>query len=127
MLSPTPTQVAAQIEAMNVLKEEPIWHKKLWENIKYFHGELRKRGYDIERTQTAITPIVIGETQKMRAVTKFLRGQNIFINPVPYPAVARKKDRLKFSFTNSTKDDLDTTLSVLDEANKLYPFASPAE
>lgn len=126
--SPTPMQVAAQIEAMNVLKEEPIWHKQLWDNIKYFHGELRKRGYDIERTQTAITPIVIGETQKMRAVTKFLHDRNIFINPVPYPAVARKKDRLRVSLSAiHTKDDLDTTLSVLDEANKLYPFASPAE
>ena len=64
----------------------------------------------------------------MRAVTKFLHDRNIFINPVPYPAVARKKDRLRASLSAiHTKDDLDTTLSVLDEANKLYPFASPAE
>ena len=126
--SPTPMQVAAQIEAMNVLKEEPNWHKQLWDNIKYFHGELRNRGYDIERTQTAITPIVIGETQKMRAVTKFLHDQNIFINPVPYPAVARKKDRLRVSLSAiHTREDLDTTLSVLDEANKLYPFANAVE
>jgi glycine C-acetyltransferase len=121
--SPTPAQVAAQNEALLVLKEEPQWHKQLWENINYFHDELRKRRYDIERSQTAITPIVIGETEKMREVTKFMHENNIFVNPVPYPAVPKRKDRLRLSLSAlHTRQDLDTVLSILDEANEKYGF-----
>ncbi|MDH4261707.1 MAG: aminotransferase class I/II-fold pyridoxal phosphate-dependent enzyme [Spirochaetia bacterium] len=122
--SPTPAQVAAQNEGVHVLRDEPQWHNRLWENIRYFHSELRKRDFDIERTQTAITPIVIGETKKMREVTKFMHDHLIFVNPVPYPAVPRKKDRLRLSLSAAhTKDDLDKVLSVLEEANEKFKFS----
>jgi len=123
--SPTPPQVAAQNESVNVLREEPQWHSRLWENIRYFHGELKQRRYDIERTQTAITPIVIGETGKMREVTKFMHDHGVFVNPVPYPAVPRKRDRLRLSLSAShTREDLDKTLSTLDEANAIFRFST---
>ena len=123
--SPTPPQVAAQNEGVNVLREEPKWHNQLWENIRYFHSELKKRNFDIERTQTAITPIVIGETEKMRKVTKFMHDHLVFVNPVPYPAVPKKKDRLRLSLSAAhTKEDLDKVLDVLDQANKEFSFSS---
>jgi len=126
--SPTPPQVAAQNAGLKVMQEEPQWHTQLWENIHYFHDELRKRDYDIERTQTAITPIVIGDTEKMRAVTKFLHDNNVFVNPVPYPAVPRKKDRLRLSLSAvHTREDLDQVLAVLDEANAKFSFAHPGD
>lgn len=121
--SPTPSQVAAQNAALMVLKDEPQWHQQLWENIHYFHDELRKRNFDIENTQTSITPIVIGETEKMRNVTKFLHDNNVFVNPVPYPAVPRRKDRLRVSVSAvHTREDLDQVLNLLDEANEIYDF-----
>ncbi|MCX7633694.1 MAG: aminotransferase class I/II-fold pyridoxal phosphate-dependent enzyme [Turneriella sp.] len=126
--SPTPVQVAAQNAAVQVLMTEPQWHQKLWENIRYFHSELRKRRFDIERTQTAITPIVIGDTIKMREVTKFLDEKGIFVNPVPYPAVPRKKDRLRLSLSAlHTREDLDTVLAALDEAEERFHFAKADE
>jgi glycine C-acetyltransferase len=126
--SPTPMQVAAQSAALEVLKTEPQWHTQLWNNIKYFHAELKKRNFDIERTQTAITPIVIGDTLKMREITRFMDENGVFVNPVPYPAVARKKDRLRLSLSAlHTREDLDKVLSVLDEAEARYKFAKTEE
>lgn len=126
--SPTPPQVAGQNEGVNVLREEPEWHERLWENIHYFHKQLKERRFDIERTQTAITPIVIGDTQKMRQVTKFLHDHNVFVNPVPYPAVPRKKDRLRLSLSAAhSREDLDKVLAVLDEANQEYQFSITEE
>ncbi|MCB1145297.1 MAG: aminotransferase class I/II-fold pyridoxal phosphate-dependent enzyme, partial [Leptospiraceae bacterium] len=126
--SPTPMQVAAQIAALDVLKTEPIWNQRLWENIKYFHAELRKRNFDIERTQTAITPVVIGDSWKMREITKILHENNVFVNPVPYPAVPRKKDRLRLSLSAThTREDLDKVLAALDEANAKHNFEMQEE
>ncbi len=120
----TPMQVAAQNEAVNVLREEPVWHRRLWENINYFHKELRSKGYDIERTQTAITPVVIGESEKTLDITKFLHEQGVFVNPVPYPVVPKKKERLRLSVSAlHTREDLDAVLGLLDEANAKYRFA----
>lgn len=126
--SPTPMQVAAQSAALEVLKTEPQWHTQLWNNIKYFHAELKKRNFDIERTQTAITPIVIGDTFKMREITRFMDENGVFVNPVPYPAVARKKDRLRLSLSAlHTREDLDKVLTLLDEAEAKYKFVKTEE
>lgn len=119
----TPAQVAAQNEAVNVLREEPSWHKQLWDNIRYFHEECRLRGYNIENSQTAITPIVMGDSLKTLEVTKFLHEEGIFVNPVPYPVVPKKKERLRLSLSAlHTKKDLDTVLHKLEEANVKYQF-----
>lgn len=121
--SPTPMQVAAQNAAVEVLRDEPQHHQRLWDNIQYFHTELKNRGYDIERTQTAITPVVIGDTRIMRDVTLHMHEMGVFVNPVPYPAVPRKKDRLRLSVSAAhTQDDLNAVLDALDSARERYPF-----
>ncbi|MES0489045.1 MAG: aminotransferase class I/II-fold pyridoxal phosphate-dependent enzyme [Leptospirales bacterium] len=119
--SPSPSQVAAQNEAVNVLREEPIWHKRLMENITYFHTQLRENNYDIGDTITPITPLEIGEPVKLLSIARFFNDNNVFVNPVPFPAVPRKKDRLRFSVTAlHTKKDLDEVLEVLDAADKKF-------
>ena len=126
--SPTPMQVAAINAAVEVLRDEPEHHQNLWNNIEYFHTELKKRGFDIENTRTAITPILVGETIKLNNVCLFLHKQGIFVNAVPYPAVARKKDRLRLSVSAvHTREDLDAVLAALDEADKIYKFAKKEE
>ena len=126
--SPTPMQVAAQIAACDVMLEEPEHHQQLWKNIKFFHSELKKHGYDIENATTAITPIVIGDTIKMREVTKFMHENGVFVNPVPYPAVARKKERLRLSLSAAhTREDLERVIEILDMANEKFKFKVKAE
>ncbi len=116
-----PPQVAAQNEAVNILKEEPVWHETLLKNMKYFHSQLRDRGYDIGHTSTPITPIEIGETEKLHEVSKYFNDNNVFVNPVPYPAVPRKKDRIRFSISAlHTKEDLDEVIDVLESADRKY-------
>lgn len=122
--SPTPPQVAAQAAAIDVLLEEPQWHQRLWENVNFFHTELRNYGFDLENTETPITPVTIGDQVKMNQVTKFLHEHNIFVNPVPYPAVARNKDRLRISLSASlTLEQLAKVRDVLIEADQLYKFS----
>jgi len=121
--SPTPPQVAAQNAALEILMNDSSHHKKLWENIKYFHGELKKNSFDIGNAETAITPVVIGNSEKMRHVAKFMHENNVFVNPVPYPAVAKKQDRLRLSVSAvHTKEDLKTVIETLKKANQKFPF-----
>lgn len=121
--SPPPPQVAALYEALQVMEQEPVWRERLWENIRFFHGRLRELGFEIENTQTAVTPLVIGDTLKLRQVTKFLHQRGIFVNPVPYPAVPPQRDRLRLSLSAlHTREDLETVLETLLEANRRYPF-----
>ena len=119
--SPPPHVVAGLNEAVNVLKEEPIWHKKLWENIRYFQGELKRRGFNIGNPESAVTPLIIGDTTKLFLTAGFLHKKGIFVNPVPYPAVPRGGDRLRLSVSAlHTKEDLDKAIEALEEAHSLY-------
>ncbi|TWM29978.1 putative pyridoxal phosphate-dependent acyltransferase [Bacillus paralicheniformis] len=56
-----PAVTAACIEAVNVLMEEPSLIKKLWDNTSYFKKELEKIGLPLIKSETPITPILIGD------------------------------------------------------------------
>lgn len=121
--SVSPVQAAALNEAVLVLTEEPQWHIQLNENIHFFHSELRKRGFNLENCQTAITPVIIGNSYTAEEVTNFLHNRGVFVNCVPYPASPRKKERIRMSVSAlHTKDDLKKVILLLEEARELFSF-----
>ncbi len=121
--SVSPVQAAALNEAVLVLTEEPNWHIRLNENIQFFHSELRKRAFNLENCQTAITPVIIGNSYTAEEVTNFLHDRGVFVNCVPYPASPRKKERIRMSVSAlHTKEDLKKVIQLLEEARKLFSF-----
>lgn len=121
--SVSPVQAAALNEAVLVLTEEPEWLLKLNDNIHFFHFELRKRGFNLENCQTAITPVIIGDSFKAEQVTNFLHDRGVFVNCVPYPASPRKKERIRMSLSAlHRKEDLKKVIQFLEEAREIFQF-----
>lgn len=119
----SPVQAAALNEAVLVLTEEPEWHRRLNDNINFFHSELRNRGFNLENCRTAITPVIIGDSFKTEEVTNFLHERGVFVNCVPYPASPRKKERIRMSVSAlHKKEDLMTVIRLLTEARDLFHF-----
>ena len=56
-----PAVVAACREALRVMQEEPELHERLWDNTRYFKGELARLGFDTGRSETPITPVMMGD------------------------------------------------------------------
>lgn len=117
--SPYLPSVAAALEALKLIEKNEAGQDKLWENIQYVKSRLLKAGFNIGMAETAIFPIIIGDDNKVKEMTYRLHQQNIFVNPVPYPAVPRKLTRVRMTVTAGfSKEQLDFALNQIEEVGK---------
>ncbi|OQX81851.1 MAG: 2-amino-3-ketobutyrate CoA ligase [Bacteroidetes bacterium 4484_249] len=115
----TPQAVSCAIKAIDLLDEEPEWHQKLKENIKYFRNGLDTIGIDYGNTESAIFPIMIRDEEKTKIAGRLLFVNGIYANPILYPAVSRKQTRIRMSvLATHTKIMLDESLNTLEDILK---------
>jgi len=107
------------LKAINLLDEEPEWMARLWQNVNYFTAGLQSLGLDIGTTQSAIIPVKIGDPAKTAAAGQMLLDQDIYANPIIYPAVPRKDARIRMSLmATHTREHLDKVLNAFEDVNK---------
>jgi glycine C-acetyltransferase len=114
-----PAVVAACLAAIDVLESEPQLVEKLWDNTRYFKGAMRDQGFDIGRSETPITPVMVGESGKTKRLSSRLFELGIFALPIVYPMVAQGKARIRTIMNAAlTKEDLDFAIGVFEKAGK---------
>lgn len=115
----TPPDVAACIAAIEILQESDEPLKRLWDNAKYFKEKMSSFGFDIGKSQTPITPVMLGEAGVAWDFSKKLFEENIFGQAIGYPTVPKGKARIRVMISAvHTKDDLDFALSKFDKIGK---------
>ncbi|MFQ6107300.1 MAG: aminotransferase class I/II-fold pyridoxal phosphate-dependent enzyme [Thermoplasmata archaeon] len=114
-----PQVAAAQIAAIDVLESEPQHVKNLWDNTSYFKKELDSMGFDTGESETPITPIIVGESHKAKALSDRIFDLGVFALPIVFPMVARDKARIRTMMNAGlTKDDLNDALAAFEKAGK---------
>jgi glycine C-acetyltransferase len=116
--SPTPAAVATVLKGLEIIDKEPQLRERLWENIRYFHGELKRLGFNVfpDPPASAVLTIEIGPDIKVREMSKAVYSKGIFMSTVAYPAVPRDKGKLRISLSaKHTREDLDKALTFLAE------------
>jgi len=114
-----PAVAGAQLAAIDVLETEPEHVKKLWDNTNYFKKELIGMGFDTGESETPITPVIVGESDKAKELSNGLFDEGIFALPIVFPMVARDKARIRTMMNAGlTKDDLDYTLDKFEKLGK---------
>lgn len=117
----TPQVAASVLVALDVIEQEPIHMENLWDNIRYFRKGVESLQFDMGNAETAIFPLIIGDDTIVKEMCRELHEQNIYVNPVPYPAVSKRASRIRISLMcNHTKEHLDTTLNALEDLSKKY-------
>jgi glycine C-acetyltransferase len=108
----TAADTSACIAAVKILQESDDLVRKLWDNASHFQAGLRRVGLDTGKTQTPITPVMLGEAQTAQAFSRRLFEEGIFAMAIGYPTVAKGKARIRcmVSATHS-HDDLDFAIS----------------
>src|SRR5690242_9111693 len=108
-----PAVAAACREAIRVMQEEPELLERLWANTKRFKGELRRLGFDTGRSETPITPVMMGDPDTAGRFSQRLFDQGVFAQPVVYPTVAMDKARIRTIVTAAHGDEqLDRALDA---------------
>jgi glycine C-acetyltransferase len=114
-----PAVVAACREALRVMDEEPERHDRLWANTRRFKQGLAAAGFDIGRSETPITPVMVGDEAKAMALSDRLLAHGVFAQGIVYPTVARGAARVRTIVTAEHSDaDLDQALDAFARAGR---------
>jgi glycine C-acetyltransferase len=108
-----PAVAAACREAIRVMQEEPELHERLWANTKRFKDELKRLGFDTGRSETPITPVMMGDPDTAGRFSQRLFDEGVFAQPVVFPTVAIDKARIRTIVTAAHADaQLDRALEA---------------
>ena len=114
-----PAVAAACIAAIDVLEKEPQHVQKLWENTKYFKKSLKDLGFDLGRSETPITPVIVGNSGIAKKLSARLFEERVFALPIVYPMVALDKARIRTIMNASlATEDLDYAINVFAKIGK---------
>lgn len=116
-----PATAASLIAAVEVIQEDQQLRERLWHHIRYLTDNLRRLGFNLGNAETAIIPVIVGDQERLFPMSREVHEAGLFINPVYYPAVPKKQDRLRISLMATLEQkDLDYTLEVLEKVGKKY-------
>lgn len=110
--------VVGAIKRLEILRNEPVHKQKLWDNVKMLQTGLKKRGFDIGKTQSCVTPVFLkGDVPEAMVLVKDLREKyNIFCSIVVYPVIPKGLILLRLIPTAThTVKDIDETLNSFSE------------
>ena len=114
-----PAVTAACLAAFDLLEREPERIAALWENTRYFQAELKRLGFDTGRTETPITPILVGETRMAHAFSAALFDNGLLATGIGFPTVPAGKARIRTIVTAAhTREHLNRALEILERTAK---------
>ena len=109
----TAPDVAACIEAVNILEESDELVTRLWQNAALMRQELQRMGFDTGHSQTPIIPLMLGEAPLAQAFSRSLLEHGIFAMAIGYPTVPMGKARIRvMNSAAHSQADLEQALDI---------------
>jgi glycine C-acetyltransferase len=114
-----PADVAACLAGLELLERSAELVDRLWANTRRFQESMRGLGFDLGKTQTPITPVMIGDARLAGAFSRKLFEEGIFAMSIGFPTVPRDRARIRvmLSATHSPSD-LDFALEVFGKVGR---------
>jgi glycine C-acetyltransferase len=117
--SAPPAVVAACIEALDIIADEPDRIERLWDNTRAFKDGLRELGFDTGASETPITPVITEEEEATQTFARRLFEEGVFTPAIVYPTVAKGLARVRTIVTaEHTHEDLDEALEIFGRVGR---------
>jgi glycine C-acetyltransferase len=114
-----PGVAAAVIAAIDILETEPKHVQNLWKNTEYFKKAMKDLGFNIGKSTTPITPVIVGESGVAKRLSSRLFEEGIFALPIVFPMVARDKARIRTIMNAAlTREDLDFAIGAFEKIGR---------
>ena len=111
--SAPPAVIAACIEALNIIRDEPDRLERLWANTRFFKEGLHALGYDTGMSETPITPVITGDEEQTQVFARRLFEEGVFTPAIVFPTVGRGRARVRTIVTaDHTEGDLREALDA---------------
>ena len=117
--SAPPAVIAACIEALDIIRDEPERLARLWDNTRSFKADLQGVGYDTGDSETPITPVISGDEQVTQKLARRLFEEGVFCPAIVFPTVAKGRARVRTIVTaDHTEADLHEALEIFERVGR---------
>lgn len=111
----TPSTAAGLLEALKIIKTEPLLRLRLWSNVDRLKSSLSAIGFEIQPTDSAILTVRIGNEQKAYSLVHTLEGLGVCVSTFARPMVKRGSAAIRLSVTAvHTDSDIDKTVRAFE-------------
>lgn len=106
-----PHNIAAALEALNIIENEPLIRKSLDEKSGWLRSKFIESGFKVPFGNTPIIPLIVGDSKTAVRFSKLLYDEGIFIPAIRPPTVPEGTGRLRISVMAShTYEELELAL-----------------
>jgi glycine C-acetyltransferase len=117
----TVPDVAACLEAVEMLENSTELVDRLWSNTRFMKEEMSKLGFDIGSSETPIIPLMLGEAKLAQDFSRKLFDEGVFAMAIVYPTVPQGTARIRMMNTAAhSQTDLEETLDILQTVGKEF-------
>ncbi len=114
-----PSVVATCIAAIELLEEDTSLIDRLWENTRFFKRGLEQLGFNTGKSETPITPVIVGEGALAMRLSSRLFEEGVFAQGIVYPTVPADKCRVRTIVTAiHTRDELSRALDAFEKVGR---------
>ncbi len=108
-----PTVAGSALQAIRTLESRPELVDKLRFNVVYFRNGLESMGFRPLESESAIIPIIIGETAQAIKISNALLGEGVFVTGFGYPVVPEGTARIRIQISAALdKEIMDKALAA---------------
>lgn len=109
-----PSVAAAGCKSIELLKTHPEWVLETQEKAKWFRAHLQELNLNPLAGDSAIVPVILGETATAIKIAGDLLKQGIFVTGFGFPVVPEGEARLRFQISYAhSRQQLEEAASVL--------------
>jgi len=109
----SPADIGAALEALTIVKNEPLVVKQLNENTAYMANKLQSMGIECD-DETPIFPIIVGDNERALSLAHELEARGIIITAIRPPTVPVGESRLRMTVTAAhSQEQLDYVANTL--------------
>jgi len=114
-----PSVVATCIAALDILEEDNSLVERLWENTAFFKRGLEQLGFNTGKSETPITPVIVGEGALAMQFSQRLFQEGVFAQGIVFPTVPADKCRVRTIVTAiHTREELAKALDIFERVAK---------
>jgi glycine C-acetyltransferase len=114
-----PAAVAASIAAVDILQNSKELQGQLWDNTAYLQRGLKDIGFSTGKTETPITPCLIGDEETTQRLSKRLYEEGVYAKAIVFPTVPRGGGRVRnMPIATHTKEMLDRALHIYKKVGR---------
>lgn len=109
----SPADIGAALEALTIVKNEPLVVEQLHENTAYMANKLQSMGIECD-DETPIFPIIVGDNERALSLAYELELRGIIITVIRPPTVPVGESRLRMTVTAAhSQEQLDYVANTL--------------